>query len=165
MTKQEILFERYKNAVCAAAYYTAKKEVLLRMDDEGIPIERDLLDEMSAGAEKFRRKVAAYRKAIKLPDDERAFTDVFRFQGFTVSAGFLEGDTKNVESICGQFFKDLNTVSADACLRFEVAAIALMYAGAAKITFEQLNAKPKQGFGRKVLNILKGMWKGKKAWQ
>lgn len=163
--RKAYLFERYKNAVCAAAYYTSMSQVLMRMSDEGMTIDVDKLSEYIDGQERFLKKVAAYRKALKLPDDKRAFTDTFRFQGFTVKAGFLEGSIKNVEAICGRYFK-FDEPTADGCLRFEVAAIALMYAGAARVAFNELNVvvtPKKEWIGKRFVKALKG-WK-EKIWQ
>lgn len=164
--RREVLFERYKNAVCAAAYYTSMSQVMVKMHEEGVTIDVEKLDEFLAGQERFLKKIAAYRRVLGLPEDTRAFTETFRFQGFTVKAGFLEGSVENVEPICGRYVKGFDKPSADGCLRFEVAAIALMYAGAARIAFNELNvvAIPKKEWvGKKIVKALKG-WK-EKVWQ
>lgn len=158
--RKEALFERYKNIVCAAAYCNAKAKVLQKMSDEGIDVDGKLLDECLKDFDSYLQKISTYRKLLGLPQDTRAFTDTFRFQGFTIKAGFLEGDVKNCEAICGPSVMNIKEITPDACLRYEVGAIALMYAGGAKVVHKKLET-PKMGFFEKMICAVK-RWKGKK---
>lgn len=164
MTKREALFERYKNIVCAAAYCNARAKVLQRMRDEGMEVDEKLLDECLRDFENYLEKISECRKRLGMPQDTRAFTDTFRFQGFTVKAGFLEGDIANCEAICGPSVMGITDITPDACLRYEVGAIALMYAGGAKVAYTQLEGPvKKKGFLKRLFSAIgrKGKKNGK----